>query len=345
MEFDIPPVSRELEAPLRLKINEKTKPLGALGRLEALALQIGLVQNTLDPRLERPTIAVFAGDHGITRENVSAYPSEVTAQMVFNFLAGGAAINVFAAQNGIDLKIIDAGVACELSAGPELIDAKIAHGTKSFLGEAAMSRDQCEQAIRAGAKLVADWRADGCNVIGFGEMGIGNTSSAALITSILGQLPLERCVGAGAGLDDPGVAHKRQVLQRARARVGAETGPALEVLAQFGGFEIAMIAGGMLSAAASGMLILVDGFIATSAYLVARELNSNVHEYCVFTHCSAEQGHQPVLAKLGVEPLLDMRMRLGEGTGAALAYPIVRAAVSFLNEMSSFSEAQVSTKK
>lgn len=349
MQFHVPPIERALEAALREKIDRKTKPVGALGRLEALAVQIGLIQQTLSPVIARPTIAVFAGDHGVTAENVSAYPSEVTAQMVLNFLAGGAAINVFARQHGIELKVVDAGVAAPLQASAELIDAKVATGTRNFLREPAMSAVACRRALDGAAELVSAWQGAGCNTIAFGDMGIGNTSSAAVLTSLLGELPLADCVGPGAGLENAGVVHKRDVLRRALARTGMDAKAAcrqpLVALAEYGGYEIAMICGGMLRAAELGMLILVDGFIATSAFLVVHRLAPEARDYCVFTHRSAEWGHAPLLRSLDAVPLLDLEMRLGEGTGAAMAMPIVRCAVAFLNEMSSFADAAVSGKK
>lgn len=346
MRFAIPPLSDALTASLQQKIDEKTKPPGALGSLESLALQIGRIQNTLSPSLESPTIAVFAGDHGISAEKVSAYPSEVTAQMVLNFLAGGAAINVFARLHGIRLEIVDAGVDFDFGGNDGLIDAKVARGTRNYLKEPAMTAQQCEQAVTAGADLVGGWRRDGCNVIGFGEMGIANTSSAALLTSIFGDLPLADCVGAGTGVTGSDFAHKVKVLESSRLRLAKDDAEArsdsLATLAEFGGFEIAMICGGMLRAAEEGMLVLVDGFISTSAFLVARTMAPEMVDYCVFTHCSAEQGHRVILDRLDADPLLNLDMRLGEGTGAAIAYPIVRSAVTFLNEMSSFSDAHVS---
>jgi len=313
-----------------------------------MALQIGLIQGTLAPELHQPAIVVYAGDHGVTEENVSPYPSEVTAQMVLNFLAGGAAINVFARQHGIDLRVVDAGVAGDLPENAALLDRKVAKGTRNFVREAAMSPAQCDAALAAGAAIVDELHANGSNIIGCGEMGIGNTSSAALLMSFLCELPLDECVGAGAGLDSPGVAHKIEVLRRAHGRIqeslGAQPDPQ-RLLAECGGFEIVMIAGTMLRAAALGMVVLVDGFIATAALLAARAMEPNVLDYCVFSHCSDEQGHRKMLKKLGGEPLLALDMRLGEGSGAALAYPVVASAVAFLNRMASFESAAVSGKK
>jgi nicotinate-nucleotide--dimethylbenzimidazole phosphoribosyltransferase len=261
--------------------------------------------------------------------------------MVFNFLGGGAAINVFARQNGMAVRVVDAGVNYDFGDVEGLIDAKIGLGTRNFLEDAAMTREECEAAITRGAALAAQEIAQGSNVLGFGEMGIGNTSSAAIITSKLCGLPLVQCVGRGTGLDDAGLQKKHTLLAEAIARHNTSNDP-LDVLATFGGFEIAMMAGAMLGAAQRGALLLIDGYIATSALLVAASLQPAIKEYCVFAHESGEPGHARQLAWLGVEPLLSLDMRLGEGTGAALAYPLVQAAVNFLNEMASFESAGVS---
>lgn len=326
---------------LQTKIDNKTKPLGALGRLERLALQVGRIQQTESPKLQRPVMLVFAGDHGVAAAGVSPYPQEVTRQMVLNFLAGGAAINVFARQNGLEVRVIDAGVNFDFGPTPNLIDAKIGHGTRNFLDTPAMTSEQSEAAMAKGAELAAQEIAAGSNVLGFGEMGIGNTSAAAILTSLLCDLPLAQCVGRGTGLDDAGLEKKRALLGQAVSKHAVGRDP-LAVLATFGGFEIAMMAGAMLEAARRGALLLIDGYIATSALLVAASLQPAVKEYCVFAHESGEPGHARQLAWLGVEPLLSLDMRLGEGTGAALAYPLVQAAVNFLNEMASFESAGVS---
>lgn len=325
------------------KINNKTKPLGSLGILENIALQIGCIQDTLTPVLNNPTIVVFAGDHGIVREGVSPYPQEVTYQMVFNFLQGGAGINVFSRQNGIAIKIVDAGVNFNFDPHPDLIDAKIDHGTKSYLDEPAMTAIQCNNAIEKGAVIVQDIYASGCNIIGFGEMGIGNTSSAAIIMSLLCNLPLEMCIGRGTGLDDAGLEKKKVILQQAIANHSFDKTP-LNVLTVFGGFEIAMICGAMLKAAELKMTILVDGFITTAALLVAKGMHQQVPDYCIFSHQSNEQGHALMLKYLKASPVLHLGMRLGEGTGAAVAYPIIQSAVNFLNQMASFESAGVSNK-
>lgn len=341
LAIDIPPLAADLKSQLQARIDGKTKPLGALGRVERLALQVGRVQGTLSPQLRRPVMLVFAGDHGVAAAGVSPFPQEVTRQMVLNFLAGGAAINVFARHSGMAVRVVDAGVNHDFGAIPGLIAAKIGFGTRNFLEAPAMTREECAAAMTKGAELAAREIAAGSNVLGFGEMGIGNTSSAAIITGKLCSLPLEQCVGRGTGLDDAGLQKKRALLAEAIARHDIADDP-LSVLATFGGFEIAMMAGAMLGAAQGGALLLIDGYIATSALLVAACLQPNIKEYCIFAHESGEPGHARQLAWLGVEPLLSLDMRLGEGTGAALAYPLVQAAVNFLNEMASFESAGVS---
>jgi nicotinate-nucleotide--dimethylbenzimidazole phosphoribosyltransferase len=371
MQFTIAPPDDALRPALQAKIDAKTKPLGALGRLEGLALQLGLIQQTLSPELRAPHILVCAGDHGAAASGISAYPQDVTWQMVENFLAGGAAINVFARANGLALVVADAGVNHAFGPRENLVDAKVSpRGTASYLAGPAMSAGQCATAMARGAQLVADIHARGCNVIGFGEMGIGNTASASLITSFLAGIPLEDCVGRGTGLDDAGVSRKLTLLQQAAAlwperplagrrplpegadgwgsASGGRTSEggelALDILARYGGFEIAMLAGGMLAAAERKMLLLIDGFIVTSALLVAATLYPATLQYCVFSHRSQERGHRLQLEHLGARPLLDMDLRLGEGTGAALAWPLVRAACAFLDEMASFASAGVSEK-
>lgn len=342
--FNIPPVNKDITAALQHKIDNKTKPPGSLGQLEKIALQAGAIQQTLSPVLQQPAIVVFAGDHGIAREGVSPFPQEVTYQMVFNFLQGGAGINVFTRQHEMQIRVVDAGVNFDFHQHPGLIHAKVGMGTKSYLHEPAMTMIQCHEAIEKGAAIVREIHQEGCNVIGFGEMGISNTSSAAIIMSLLCDIPLAQCIGRGTGLDDEGLAKKHAILSEAIARhKGIEKTP-LQVLSTFGGFEIAMMCGAMLQAAAAGMIILVDGFIATAALLVASELDKHILDYCIFTHQSNEQGHQLMLAHLNAVPLLQLGMRLGEGTGAAVAYPLIRSAVNFLNEMASFESAGVSNK-
>ena len=342
--FKISPPASAIKLALQQKLDQKTKPLGALGRLEEIALQIGLIQNTLTPQLSKPTLLVFAGDHGIAASGVSAYPQAVTAQMVQNFLAGGAAINVFARQNNMRLRIIDAGVNHEFLPHANLVNAKIAKGTNNFLYVPAMSQAQCEQALSVGISLAQKEIKTGSNVLGFGEMGIANTSSASCIMSVLCGLPIEQCIGRGTGLDEAGLIKKTEILQQAINQHRLASPTPIEALATFGGYEIAMMAGAMLGAAEQKTLLLIDGFIATSALLVAAKIHPNILHYCVFAHCSHESAHRKLLAYLGAKPLLDIGLRLGEGTGAALAYPLIQASVNFLNDMASFESAGVTEK-
>ena len=329
---------------LQHKIDFKTKPIGSLGSLEKLAFQIGLVQNTVTPELSNKTIVVFAGDHGIAKNGVSAYPQEVTFQMVMNFLQGGAAINIFSNQNNITLKIVDSGVNFDFEINENLTNAKIAYGTNSFLKEKAMTENQLQQCFYKGAEIVNQIFKNGCNVIGFGEMGIGNTSSATMLMSYICNLPIEKCVGRGAGLDDLQFENKITILKQAKTFHGHLENPK-EVLQTFGGFEIAQMCGAMLSAFENNMLILVDGFIASSAFLVAYKINAAIIKNAIFCHLSDEFGHQNLLNYLGVEPLLKLNMRLGEGTGCAVAYPVIESAVNFLNNMASFESARISNKE
>ena len=341
LKFSISSVKNEKRTALQDKINQKTKPLGALGQLESLALQIGLIQNSLSPVLKNPSIVVFASDHGIAVEGVSAYPQCVTAQMVTNFLTGGAAVSVFARQNCLDLVIVDSGVNADLEQHPNLHNAKIAKGTRNFLNESAMTQVQCLDSINSGAAVVLARYENDCNCIGFGEMGIGNTSSASLLMHALTQITLQNCIGRGTGLDDTQLKNKHQILQQAAQFHSNATTP-LEILAAFGGFEMAMMVGAYLQAAQLKMLIMVDGFIATSALLVAAKLFPNILDYCVFSHVSDENAHADLLKKLNAKPLLNLNLRLGEGSAVALAFPLIQSAVTFLNDMASFEEAGVS---
>ena len=341
--FSISSLSTRLDEELRQKIDTKTKPPGSLGRLEKLAFQLGKIQKTSAPELRNPSMLVFAGDHGITEEGVSPYPQEVTEQMVQNFIDGGAAINVFCRQHSISLHVVDAGVKGDFPEHPDLISAKIGRGTKNFVQTPAMSKTECHQALKKGAELSRILPDTECNVIGFGEMGIGNTSSASLLMQRYTRLPLEICVGKGTGLDDSGLVHKQEILQKA-LDMHAEIEDPKEVLATFGGFEIAMMVGAMLESAVLGRALLIDGFIAGSAFLAASRIVPEIMQYAVFTHQSDELGHGEMLKFLKAEPLLSLGMRLGEGTGAAIAYPLLQSAVAFLNEMASFESAGVSDR-
>jgi nicotinate-nucleotide--dimethylbenzimidazole phosphoribosyltransferase len=337
----IPSTANEvLSAALDRAINNKTKPLGSLGMLETLAKQIGLIQNTTAPAITEPAILVFAGDHGVVAEGVSAYSQDVTWQMVENFLAQGAAINVFAKQNNIALHVVDAGVNHDFGPRDGLLDRKVAPGTRNFAQEPAMTAQQCAAALERGMALAADVPG---NVVGFGEMGIGNTTAAAALMHKLTGMPVAQCVGAGTGLSSEGVQHKQRVIETAVEKHAAITEP-LDVLATFGGLEIAMMAGAMLKAAERRKVLVIDGFIVTSALLVAAKIQPAILDYCVFAHCSDESGHRRMLDHLGANPLLQLGLRLGEGTGGALALPLLHAAVNFVNQMATFESAQVSEK-
>ncbi|MBD8490843.1 nicotinate-nucleotide--dimethylbenzimidazole phosphoribosyltransferase [Echinicola sp. CAU 1574] len=347
IDFNITPINLEIKEKLQSKIDGKTKPVGALGQLEELALQIGLIQQSTSPELKKPHIVVFAGDHGIAKTGlVNPYPQEVTFQMVMNFISGGAAINVLAKQNNIAVKVVDAGVNHDFGNLPGLVNAKIALGTKNYLEEPAMSTEQANEAIQMGANIVEEIFTNGCNVIGFGEMGIGNTSSAALIMHYICDMPLENCVGKGTGTNLKQQKTKLQTLKKAVDKhKNSNINNHFSILTTFGGLEIAQICGGMLKAAEKRMTILVDGFITTAALLIASKINPNILPYCIFTHCSDEKGHRAMLEFLNSKPILHLNMRLGEGSGAAVAYPIVLAACTFLNQMASFESAGVSQAK
>jgi len=313
-------------------------------------LQAGLIQGSVHPVINQPHIVVFAGDHGIAATGlVNPYPQAVTAQMVLNFLQGGAAINVFTRQHHIALKVVDAGVNYDFGTQanhPHFIPAKIGYGTQNYLETHAMSREQATAAIAKGKEIVQQLAAQGCNCIGFGEMGIGNTSAASLVMSAITGIAVESCTGRGTGASDEQLQTKTDTLKAVaqKHRLNEYHQDAIDLLLKVGGFEIAMMAGAYLQAAAEKMVILVDGFISTAALLIAKELEPTVLQYCIFAHHSGEQGHEKMLQYLEARPLLQLGMRLGEGTGAALAIPLVQSAVKFMEEMASFESAGVAQK-
>jgi len=333
---DVTPPDHVQDTALRARIDGKAKPPGSLGRIEGLALQLGLIAQPAEPRADNAVLLVFAGDHGMTASGVSQYPSDVTAAMVRTFLAGRASANAFAAATGTRLRVIDAGVAADLPQHPELIDAKIARGTADAAHTPAMSREQAIAALTHGCDIATKEIRDGADIIAIGEMGIGNTASAALLAHRLAPAPLDDCIGVGAGQSDEGLARKRAVLNQAAARSDA-TAP-LDVLAEFGGFEIAMMAGAVIGAAASRRPVIVDGFISSAAALVAVRLCPAARDYCVFAHRSTERGHGLVLDAMQAAPLLDLGLRLGEGTGALLALPLARAAARLLTDVASLDD-------
>lgn len=324
-------------------IDQKTKPQGSLGLLESVASKVAKIQHSLSPSLNAPSMLVFAADHGIAEEGVSLFPQAVTEQMVLNFLNGGAAINCFSRQHHLNLNIINAGVIAEFDLQDDsFINQPIAKGTQNFLKAPAMTESQCQQALQSGADIITKKYNAGCNVVGFGEMGIANTTSAATIMAALLKLSGAECAGRGTGLDSKGVSHKAQVIDRALSFHQLEDAGALQVLQKVGGFEIAMMVGAMLKAAELSMLVLVDGFIVSTAALLASRINENFLDYVQFCHQSNEQAHQKLLQSMDASPLLDLGLRLGEGSGVALAYPLLVSAVTFFNEMASFADAAVS---
>lgn len=341
-----------LQASLRHQIDHKTKPLGALGQIEILALQLGLIQQSGRIELRQPQVVVFAADHGLADEDVSAYPQAVTVQMVLNMLQGGAAVNVLARQHGFGMTVVDAGVAAPIPALPasatsitsgndsrtRLLSHRMGPGTRNMAHGPAMTEAQALATLLQGMAVVRELPG---NVVAFGEMGIGNTSSASLLLAALSDVPLEAVVGRGTGLSDDQLTHKQRVLHNV-AQLHAAARTPLAALAAVGGFEIAMMAGAMLQAASERRVVLVDGFIAGAASLVARGLNPHCADYMVYTHRSAEAGHRLMLNQLQAQPLLDLGMRLGEGSGALVAWPLVQSAALLMNEMASFESAGVS---
>lgn len=338
--FPIEKPDMSLAPALEDKINNLTKPKGSLGTLEKIALQIGLIQQTLSPALHHPVNVIYASDHGIADEGVSKSPKEVTRQVIHNFLNGGAGVCFLARQHGFELKIVDGGVDFDFPSIPRLIDRKIRKGTRNFLYEAAMTQEEMELALQYGADIVSDCYREGCNVISFGEMGIGNTAASSMWMTCLTDIPLIDCVGAGSGLDDEGIRHKYNVLKQSLDNYPGQR-DVTDVMRYFGGYEMVMAVGGMLRAAELKMVILVDGFIMTNCVLAASRLYPDMLPYCIFGHCGDESGHKRVLDALGAEPLLNLGLRLGEGSGSVCAYPIVDSAVRMINEMHSFRQASV----
>jgi nicotinate-nucleotide--dimethylbenzimidazole phosphoribosyltransferase len=332
---------------LENKINLKTKPPGSLGRLEEIAFQIGTIQQTLNPVINKPHIIVFAGDHGIAAEGkVNPYPQSVTAQMVYNFVNGGAAINVFCKQLGVELSVVNAGVNHAFDPSLPIVHASVGTGTADYSQENAMRMEQVKECFEKGTDIVHNVFQKGSNCIGFGEMGIGNTSAAALILHHYSRLPISDCVGRGTGANDEQLRQKQNILEDVsllHSLLSATLSPE-ELLSKIGGFEIAMMTGAYLKAKELGMVIVVDGFIATASLLVAYDLDNTILDQCVFAHCGDEAGHQHMLNYLNAKPLLQLGLRLGEGTGAALAIPLIQNAVAFLNQMASFDSAGIDDK-
>jgi nicotinate-nucleotide--dimethylbenzimidazole phosphoribosyltransferase len=337
-------LNNQFDAQISQRIDQKTKPPGALGQLEGLAFKLAKIQSQSDVvnniQLSKPTVLVFAADHGVAQEGVSIAPSEVTQQMVMNFLSGGAAINCFCRSNELELIVIDCGMLNSVDDDSgQLVLQRLGAGTKNFAQQAAMSAQQLEQGLAMGSGIVNKTIASGCNVLMFGEMGIGNTSSASAILAALLQLDAQHCVGLGTGITPEQLQHKLSVVSKGAERVRGMTPH--DILCEVGGFEIVQMIGAFLAAAENNTPVLVDGFIVSVAALVASRINPDCTEYMIFAHRSQEAAHQAVLSELDAQPLLDLGLRLGEGTGAALAYPLVKAAAEFYNHMASFESAGV----
>ena len=339
--FHITPVDVTLRPAIQQKIDNLNKPKGSLGRLESLAMQIGLIQQTLSPSLAKPCHLLLGGDHGIEQEGVSVSPREVTWQQMINFTRGGGGVNMFCRQHGFDLKIVDVGVDYDLTAYPAIINRKVARGTQDFLYGPAMTPAQFNQALQVGIDMVDDIHSEGCRILSIGEMGIANTSPSSIWMHLLTGIPLDECIGAGAGLDDAGIRHKYEVLSKAVEKYALLPPSSCSPLIYFGGFEMVAAIGAMLRAAERHLIVLIDGFIMTACALAACHLYPATQDYMIFTHSGDESGHQLMLNYLHAEPLLRLGLRLGEGTGALCAFPIVDSAVRMINEMNNFDNANI----
>ena len=339
--FNIQSPCLDIKQDIQDKIDNLNKPKGSLGTLEDLALQICLIQQTLSPELSHPCHILFGGDHGIEREGVSVSPRNVTWQQMINFTKGGGGVNMFCNQHGFELKIVDIGVDYNLSDNPKIINRKIANGTKNFLYEPAMTEEQFRNAIDIGAAMTDECISEGCNVICIGEMGIANTSPSSIWMSIFGGIPLKECIGAGAGLSDEGIKHKYDILKKSIEKFNTSNHDIIDTIRYFGGFEMVGAMGSMLRAAEKHVLILVDGFIMSACIMAASKLYPEILKYAIFGHCGDESGHRKMLNILNVKPLLSLGLRLGEGTGALCAYPIIQSAVNMMNEMNNFNNAHI----
>ena len=339
--FNIKSPCLDIKQDIQDKIDNLNKPKGSLGTLEDLALQICLIQQTLSPELSHPCHILFGGDHGIEREGVSVSPRNVTWQQMINFTKGGGGVNMFCNQHGFELKIVDIGVDYNLTDNPKIINRKIANGTKNFLYEPAMTEEQFRNAIDIGAAMTDECISEGCNVICIGEMGIANTSPSSIWMSIFGGIPLKESIGAGAGLSDEGIKHKYDILKKSIEKFNTSNHDIIDTIRYFGGFEMVGAMGSMLRAAEKHVLILVDGFIMSACIMAASKLYPEILKYAIFGHCGDESGHRKMLNILNVKPLLSLGLRLGEGTGALCAYPIIQSAVNMMNEMNNFNNAHI----
>lgn len=340
----IQPTDPRLLVQAQARLDRLTKPIGSLGRLEELAARYVMITGELRPEVPCGTVFTFAADHGVTAEGVSAYPSAVTPQMVLNFLRGGAAVNVLARHAGIEVRVVDIGVNFDFEEAPGLIHKKVMSGTKNLLVESAMSPAQAEQALQVGIELATEAAQQGIGLIGTGEMGIGNTTASSAITAVMTGRPVSEVTGRGTGIDDVSHAHKIEVIQRALVLHRLDQADAMQVLAKVGGLEIAGLAGLMLGAAAARIPVVLDGFIAGAAALIAVGLQPRCKDYLIASHRSVERGHQAILEHLELKPLFDLDLRLGEGTGACLGMSLVFAAIKILGEMATFDEAGVSER-
>lgn len=338
--FHITLPDEQIRTAITEKINNLTKPKGSLGTLEELALQAGMIQQTLSPSLRCPQNIIFCADHGIEAEGVSVSPREVTWQQTIHFTQGNGGVNFLCRQHGFKLKVVDAGVDYDLPTDRGIYPYKIRKGTRNFLHEPAMTEEEMNLCIERGAEIVRICHEEGSNVLSFGEMGIGNTSASSLWMTCFTNIPLQQCVGAGSGLNNEGIRHKYKILKQALDNYTGDGSP-LEIIRHFGGYEMVMAIGAMLQAAELKMIILVDGFIMTNCILAASKLYPEVLAYAVFGHCGDESGHRLVLDALGAKPLLNLGLRLGEGTGAICAFPILDSAIRMINEMDSFIGASV----
>ncbi len=341
MDFNISPVDQSLLPSIIDKIDSLTKPKGSLGKLETLALRLCLIQQTLTPELCKPHNILFAADHGIVDEGVTVSPKEVTWQQLSHFSRGGAGINFLCEQHSFNLVLVDSGVDYDIPSGRGIIDMKMGRGTRNFLHGPAMTLEELETCLERGAEVVNQVHdSTGCNIVSFGEMGSGNTSASSMWMHLLTGIDLDLCIGAGAGLDTPGISHKRDVLRRALANYAGD-GSVKSYMAWFGGYEMAMAVGGMLRAAELGMIIVVDGFIMTACILAASRLYPAVLDYAIFGHQGDESGHKMMLEALGADPILHLGLRLGEGSGAVCAYPIIDSAARMITRMDRFGDANV----
>lgn len=322
------------------KIDNLVKPKGSLGRLEEIALQIGLIQQTLSPSLSNPHNILFASDHGIVEKGVSKSPKEVTWQQLSNYTHGGAGINFLCRQHNFRLILVDAGVDYNLPYERGIVNMSMGRGTKNFFYGPAMSTSEADECIERGAKIVEKVNSNGCNIISFGEMGIGNTSASSVYMHMLTNIPLDKCVGAGSGLDDEGVNHKYNVLKKSIENYSGD-GSTEDIMRWFGGFEMVMAIGAMLKAAELKMIVLVDGFIMTNCMLVASRFYPEILNYAIFSHQGDENGHKLLLESMNAKPLLNLGLRLGEGTGAVCSYPLIVSAVNMINEMYNFKDASI----